>query len=228
MTFSRFILLSSIIVSGTCLHCKASTPDDADEYEVWDIISTTSEQPAFPAENPETCHADETPFTIMGAPKVDAATMHRFVSAYNADFPMEIAQAYHSLGLKYGIRGDVALCQAIVETGWFRFADGTAVTPDQHNYCGLGVTSRGMKGSAFECVEDGVRAQLQHLYAYACREPLPEGEQLIDPRFSLVQRGVAPTWMDLSGRWAANDHYGMQIRRLYERLLQMASEQASK
>lgn len=228
MTCRHLIILLSLATSGACLRSAASTPDDADEYEVWEIVSAPSGLHVFSAAVHETCQADDAPFTIMGAPRVDAATMHRFVSGYNADFPMEIAQAYHSLGLKYGIRGDVALCQAIVETGWFKFADGTAVTPDQHNYCGLGVTSRGMKGSAFDCVEDGVRAQLQHLYAYACREPLPEGEPLIDPRFSLVQRGVAPTWMDLSGRWAANDHYGMQIRRLYDRLLQMASEQASK
>ena len=141
----------------------------------------------------------------------------------NKTFPVEIADAYIRVGRRYGIRGDIALCQAIIETGWFRFADGTAVTPDQHNYCGMGVTSRGMKGCAFETVEHGATAHIQHLVAYATRSPLPEGEQLLDPRFRLVTRGVAPNWTDLSNRWAMNPNYGNQIIQLFNQLLNYAN-----
>lgn len=157
--------------------------------------------------------------SILGPTEVSADRMWAFVAAVNPDFPHSIATAFHEIGQRYGIRGDVALCQAVIETGWFRFADGTAVTPDQHNYCGLGVTKRGMKGHSFDTMEDGVTAQMQHLYAYASPRPLPAGEKIIDPRFTLVRRGIASSWLDLNRRWAANDRYGESILALFERLL---------
>lgn len=200
----------------------ATTAGDDDDFGPWDIVESTdtacSVQPAV--------RLSDGTFTdsILGEPAVDAETICRFVSRYNADFHIGIAEAYLRIGRIYGIRGDVALCQAIVETGWFRFADGTSVTPDQNNYCGLGVTKRGRKGHSFKSVEEGVTAQLQHLYAYATRTPLPKGETMIDPRFEMVSRGCATTWHDLNGRWAANDRYGTQILDVYRRLLETANE----
>lgn len=155
--------------------------------------------------------------SIAGRHLVDASTLTEFVRRHNPDFNPEIAEAFIEIGKHYGIRGDIALCQAILETGWFRFDKGTAVTPDMHNYCGLGVTRRGDTGCRFESVDDGVEAMLQHLYAYCCTDPLPDGSDLIDPRFSLVTRGCAPAWEDLSGRWAANPAYGANILALYGR-----------
>ena len=155
---------------------------------------------------------------IMGEPMIEPEVLQRFVARHNPDFDPAIAEAYISVGRRYGIRGDIALCQSILETGWFKFSDGTMVSPDQHNYCGLGVTKRGERGSSFATIEEGVTAQIQHLYAYACAEPIPEGETLLDPRFKLVTRGVAPTWNDLSGRWAANDRYARSILKLYVQL----------
>lgn len=160
---------------------------------------------------------------IMGTAEIDAEALSRFVARRNPDFDPAIARVYLAVGEKYGIRGDIALCQSILETGWFKFADGTAVTPDQHNYCGLGVTRRGQRGQSFDTVEDGVTAQIQHLYAYACADPIPDGETLLDPRFRLVTRGVAPTWADLSGRWAANDRYARSIMRLFMELRRFSS-----
>ncbi len=153
--------------------------------------------------------------SIMGESVIDAGALRDFVARHNPEFDIAIAEAYITVGRRYGIRGDIALCQSILETGWFRFADGTCVTPDQHNYCGLGVVKLGSKGHSFDTIEQGVTAQMQHLYAYACSDPLPEGEKLLDPRFKLVSRGVAPTWAELSGRWAANDRYARSFLRLY-------------
>ncbi len=152
---------------------------------------------------------------IVGESQIDADRMYRFVAARNPDFPREIAEAFFKIGRRYGIRGDIALCQAILETGWFLFTGGTAVTLSQNNFCGLGVTQLGLKGHSFPTVEEGVTAQIQHLYAYACTDPLPKGEKLVDPRFSRVMRGVAPTWADLNRRWAANDHYADRIMGIY-------------
>lgn len=157
--------------------------------------------------------------TILGETQLSVDRMWQFVQAQNPDFPREIAEAYHRIGRLYGIRGDIALCQSILETGWFRFTGGTAVTMDQNNFCGLGVTRLGMKGHSFSSVDEGVTAQIQHLYAYACTKRLPHGERLVDPRFKRVKRGVAPRWADLNRRWAANDHYAARILELYARMV---------
>lgn len=156
--------------------------------------------------------------SILGEAMVLPEDMCEFVRQHNPDFSMEIAEAYYEIGSRYGIRGDVALCQAIIETGWFKFRDGTAVTPDQYNFCGLGVTRLGVKGNAFSSIQEGVTAQIQHLYAYATRRSLPDGEELVDARFKLVTRGCAPTWEGLSGRWAANKSYGKDILNLYSKM----------
>lgn len=217
-------LAATVLLCAALSSCNTARAIDPDEYEVWDLDHSAGvhlpDSTTFAAA-PEYSE----PFLIMGRAEVDALTLATFVRRHNPDFEIEIAEAYLRLGELYGIRGDVALCQAIIETGWFRFADGTAVTADQHNYCGLGVTRRGLRGSSFETIDDGVRAQLQHLYAYACNEPLPEGEPEVDPRFRLVSRGVATTWFDLANRWAMNPNYGKQIHSMYDQLQQSAKSQ---
>lgn len=209
-------ILLVLSVLGSNVHAAA---DDEDSIGPWDVI----ESPSVQYTEPDTALSSaEAAMMILGEPTVDAETMWRFVNKVNPDFPIEIAQAYIEVGRRYGIRGDIALCQAVIETGWFRFADGTAVRPEQHNYCGLGVEKRGMTGCSFNSIEEGVTAQLQHLYAYAADTPLPDGEKMVDPRFKLVKRGCAQSWHDLSGRWAMNDRYGTQILSLYQRMLDSA------
>lgn len=145
--------------------------------------------------------------------------MIAFVKTKTPNFDENIAKAFIEVGETYGVRGDIAFCQSIIETGWFQFTGGTAVTLDQHNYCGLGVTSKGVKGAAFDTIKDGVTAQIQHLFAYACKATIPAGETLLDPRFKYVTRGIAPNWEDLSNRWAMNANYGTHIIAIYVQLL---------
>ncbi len=145
--------------------------------------------------------------------------MCRFVKARNSSFDCRIAQAFYKVGKKYGLRGDIAFCQSIIETGWFRFEGGTAVTAKQHNYCGLGVMERGMKGCEFKSIEQGVTAQMQHLYAYCSQKELPKGEKLVDPRFKYVRRGSAATWEELGGSWAASKGYGEAILKLFSQMI---------
>ena len=149
----------------------------------------------------------------------------------NPSFDTNIVKAFFDISPVYGIDPMRAISQSILETGWFRYG-GSAVTPDQHNYCGMGVTSNGMKGSSFDTIENGVRAQLQHLYAYGCKDSVPSGETIVDPRFKYVTRGIAPTWEELAGRWcvpgyAGNDPetsmkegttYGQKIDKIYNTL----------
>lgn len=221
------VLLSGFLQAGGQPNQVAPVDLEKDE-EVWP--EEIPDYSAGPSENIFNQNLTETELiefmvaqSILGEPEVDAEMLQRFVARHNPEFPIEIADAYIKVGRRYGIRGDVALCQSILETGWFRFSDGTSVTADQHNYCGLGVISRGQRGHSFDTVEDGVTAQIQHLYAYACSEPIPAGERMIDPRFRLVTRGVAPTWADLSGRWAANDRYAKSIMKLFIELRKFSS-----
>ena len=151
----------------------------------------------------------------------------------NSDFDVEIAKAFWKLAPKYHIDPMMAIAQSILETGWFKYA-GSAVKAEQHNYCGLGVTINGVEGGKFDTIEDGVTAQLQHLFAYGTKDALDE--TIIDPRFKYVTRGIAPYWQQLAGRWAcpgydkntydtpekamvANDTYGQKIRTIYNQLV---------
>ena len=73
-----------------------------------------------------------------------------------------------------------------------------------------------LHGLTYLTVADGVEAHIQHLYAYTSEEDLPDGCELLDPRFHYVKRGVAKTWLDLDGRWAIPGvGYGESIIRDY-------------
>ena len=80
----------------------------------------------------------------------------------------------------------------------------------------MGVTSNGIKGNSFERAQLGIRAQVQHLKAYACTEELVNGN--VDPRFQYVARGSAPyvEWLGIQENpqgkgWAAGAGYGAKI-----------------
>lgn len=119
----------------------------------------------------------------------------------NSNFDDNIAKAFFNIGPTYSIYPLYAISQSILETGWFKF-EGSSVSPEQHNYCGLGATGGGVAGASFDTIEKGVEAQYQHLYAYGCTDALPDGVTIYDPRYNLVTRGKATTWEELTGKWA--------------------------
>lgn len=159
---------------------------------------------------------------ILGSNVASKQQIVEFIQKRNPDFDPAIAEAFLTISKKYGVRGDVAICQSIIETGWFKYEGGTAVTPEQHNYCGLGVVSLGVTGNSFPTIEIGVEAQIQHLFAYASTEELVENTTLYDPRFKYITRGIAPRWVDLDGKWcAAGSNYGEKILDLWAQMLQI-------
>lgn len=95
----------------------------------------------------------------------------------------ELVGYYYQEAGSEGIRPDLALSQAIKETGCFAY--GGDVSPQQNNYCGLGTTGAGVKGCTFSRPQQGVRAHIQHLLAYATKRP-PQ-QELIDPRYQLLR-----------------------------------------
>lgn len=131
----------------------------------------------------------------------DCVKAIKYILANNSTFDIEIAKTFFSLAPRYGIDPVMAISQSILETGWFRY-QGSAVKPEQHNYCGLGVTSNGVTGGSFNTIAEGVTAQLQHLFAYGSKDTLPDNEAIVDPRFTYVTRGISTYWQQLAGRWA--------------------------
>jgi N-acetylmuramoyl-L-alanine amidase len=156
---------------------------------------------------------------IMGHGSTSEVQLMMFLKANNDQalnqFP-DIPKLYREEGTLEGVNYDIAFCQMCLETNFLRF--GGDVKSLQNNFAGLGATGGGAQGAAFPSARVGVRAQIQHLKAYASTEPILQ--EIVDPRFRFVTRGVAPLVSQLSGRWAADLQYGDKImailRRLYE------------
>lgn len=168
---------------------------------------------------------------IAGEAAVTVEQMRAYIRAVNPFVPqpvIDMIPLYVSEGKAEGIRGDVAFAQSCLETGNFAFS-GSAVTLDQNNFCGMGVTSNGMKGNSFDTSQLGIRAQIQHLKAYANRDPLMN--TCVDPRFKYVSRGSAEfvEWLGIQENpqgkgWAAGAKYGEKILNILNKITWMAAE----
>lgn len=148
-----------------------------------------------------------------------------------ASYAAEHARLYLAYGEVEGIRGDIAFAQRCLETGNDTYK-GSAVTPEQHNYGGFGVTRKGEKGESFPDAAAGILVHIQHLKAYANEKELVAA--CADPRFKYVQRGCAPyvEWLgqqenpanegkakkDWVG-WAAGKGYGNKILSILANIL---------
>lgn len=114
---------------------------------------------------------------------------------------------------KEGVRAEVVFAQAMHETGWLQFKGD--VKASQCNFAGIGATG-GVPGNSFKNVAEGLLAQVQHLKAYASTAPL--NEACVDPRFTYVVRGCAPTVEALGEKWAVGGTYGDAIVKLIREL----------
>jgi hypothetical protein len=156
---------------------------------------------------------------IMGQGKTSEVQLMMFLKANNENaltqFP-DLPKLYREEASIEGVNYDIAFSQMCVETNFLRF--GGDLKPSQNNFGGLGGVGGEADGAAFPSARIGVRGQIQHLKAYASLEPLVQ--EVVDPRFSFVTRGIAPLVGQLSGRWSADVQYGDRIlavvRRLYE------------
>ncbi len=162
--------------------------------------------------------------TIMGDAVVPQKQMVDFIKRRNPNPKLNcsvehIVRFYYAEAKREGIRPDVAICQAIKETGTWNY--GGDVSPKQNNFCGLGATGNKEPGATFVTPKTGARAHIQHLLAYASTEH-PK-VKIVDPRYELIEKwrpqifGKIKTWTGLNGVWAVpGNQYGQDILNLWK------------
>lgn len=123
------------------------------------------------------------------------------------------AQIFYEEANAEGVKAEVAFTQCMKETGFLKY--GGDVLPNQYNFAGIGATGA-VHGASFKDVRTGIRAQIQHLKAYASTSPL--NNACVDPRFNLVTRNTAPyvEWLGIQENpngygWASAKNYGYDI-----------------
>lgn len=164
---------------------------------------------------------------IMGTSLATVEQMQSYIRRVNPGVPQKVIDMLHyylSEGQAEGVRGDIAFCQSCIETGNFGFV-GSAVTLDQNNFAGIGVTSNGMRGNSWATPQLGIRAQIQHLKAYGSTEALEQA--CVDPRFKYVPRASAVyvEWLGIQENpqgagWAAGRNYGDKILSVLDSVMQ--------
>ncbi len=154
---------------------------------------------------------------IMSRGQTSEVQMMMFLKTQNPEalsqFP-DLLKFYIEESNTEGVNYDLAFVQMCLETNYLRF--GGELSINSNNFGHLG--NNGTDLASFDSQRLGVRAQVQHLKAYASLEPLVQ--ESVDPRFRFVTRGVAPRVAQLGGRWSADLDYGSKLlailRRLYE------------
>ena len=216
-------LADGVVISHKEGHDRGIASNHGDPEHLWSQLGTGYTMDGFrkavkDAMGAAVSETVEGGTKIMGAALATVEQMASYIKGKNPDVPQSVVDMipfYLSEGQAEGVRGDVAFAQSCLETGNFGFS-GSAVTLDQNNFCGMGVTANGMKGNSFDTPQMGIRAQIQHLKAYASMEPL--NEDCIDSRFQYVKRGCAEyvEWLGQQENpqgagWAAGGGYGGKI-----------------
>ena len=156
-------------------------------------------------------------YPIMGISPVTAEQLVSYFKSAGVSYPSEelgeggadsietFATMYCEEAVAEGVRPEVAFVQTMKETGWLQF-----------NFAGLGTTGGGVPGNAYPDVRTGIRAQIQHLKAYASTEPL--NQECVDERYEYVLKGCAPyvEWLGQKENpagtgWATAEEYGYSI-----------------
>ena len=177
-----------------------------------------------------------------------AVTVEQMVRFYNGNSPISYpAEALKKGGAadletfcrifieetnREGIKAEVAFAQTLLETGYLKF--GGQVKIEQFNFAGLGATDGGAAGADFSGygsngVRMGIRAQIQHLKAYASSTITKETlkTECVDPRFDLVSPKGCASYVEYLGQkenpmgkgWATAERYGYHIVGIINKLL---------
>jgi hypothetical protein len=158
--------------------------------------------------------ADDGTPSILGASRLTATDLRAWWTGTGRSQPPRLGIAigdlialYVSEGDAEGVRGDLALAQAVLETGYFSNSD-TA----NNNFAGIAHYDGAASGSGFSDPIIGVRAQIQLLKKYALGNDAP----LANPDVAPNAGASATTWGGLAGTWASDPNYWSSLSTVYE------------
>ncbi len=170
-------------------------------------------------------------YPIMGESAVTVQEMVDYFNASGKAYPAEelskggadsietFCQMYYDEASAEGVRPEVAFAQTMKETGFLQYGGDASI--EQFNFAGLGTTGGGVPGNSYPDVRTGIRAQIQHLKAYATADPLTQ--ECVDDRYEYVKKGAAPyvEWLGQQENpeglgWATGDNYGYDIVNMIE------------
>ena len=228
MLFCSQIILTGALLTGAPCLASGSEPDYSGEGQIHKQESLDA--PDFVDDSTDNTYGY---YTIMGETTVSLAQMTSQYEERGVEYPAatlkeggastidEFCTIILEEANAEGVRGEVVYEQAMLETGWLQYGGDSGAS--QFNFAGIGTTGGGVAGVSYPDVRTGIRAQVQHLKAYACEEAL--NQDCVDTRFDLVARGSAPyvEWLGQQenpngGGWAAGSDYGEKLRKLLAQL----------
>lgn len=159
-------------------------------------------------------------------------TVNQMVNYYNAkaSYPVYYAatdapdirtfcQIYYDEATKEGVDPALAFTQSMKETAFLKFTGQVKI--EQFNFAGMGVTNASTNGDSYQNVREGIRAHVQHLKAYAVKNPTFSNavvDKRYTPWFVKTCSGTAPyiEWLGISENpsgfgWATAEGYGYSI-----------------
>ena len=174
-------------------------------------------------------------YPIMGSSDVTVQEMVDYFNASGEKYPAEelseggadsietFCQMYYDEAAAEGVRPEVAFAQTMKETGFLQYGGDASI--EQFNFAGLGTTGNGVPGNSYPDVQTGIRAQIQHLKAYATSDSL--NQDCVDDRYEYVKKGSAPyvQWLGQQENpeglgWATGDNYGYDIVGMIEDIME--------
>jgi murein DD-endopeptidase MepM/ murein hydrolase activator NlpD len=181
------------------------------------LAAGTTRPDGCPAQDGE---IDGTP-TILGPATVTVAQLTAWWDATGRPQPprlrvpvRDLVALYLSEGDLEGVRGDLALAQAIAETGYFTNTD-----TSRNNFAGIRHHDHAATGIAFPDAATGVRAHIQLLHKYAAGNSVA----LARPDVAPDAGARADTWRGLAGRWATSTTYWVSLSGVYASMLDHAA-----
>lgn len=155
---------------------------------------------------------------VVAAPEVCEWLVGRASRArYSADVLREIVVSYWVVGAEYGVRPEVALAQAIKETGGFGY--GGDVKAEQYNFAGIGATG-GIPGLSFDSVRAGVAAHVLRMRMYASNNSEVYDNGILGRPLPASHWGKYPNIQDFDGVWAVPGvGYGDSVLKIVDEMV---------
>lgn len=175
-------------------------------------------------------------YPVLGKSSVTVEQMTAYFQSGNVEYPSEalskggadtieiFCTMYYEEAEAEGVRAEVAFAQTMKETGWLQYGGDASI--EQFNFAGIGTTGNGVPGNSYPDVRTGIRAQIQHLKAYATDDPLMQ--DCVDDRYEYVIKGSAPyvEWLGMHENpegqgWATAENYGYSIVDMINKMKQL-------